>query len=37
VRERGIAAELPALAEAQPELIARHWGGAGDAERAFAA
>ncbi len=32
-----IAAEFPALAEAQPELIARHWSGAGDAERAFAA
>jgi hypothetical protein len=32
-----IAAEFAALAEAQPELIARHWSGAGDAERAFAA
>jgi tetratricopeptide (TPR) repeat protein len=32
-----IPAEFPALAEAQPELIARHWSGAGDAERAFAA
>jgi hypothetical protein len=32
-----IAAEFPALAEAQPELIARHWSGAGDAERSFAA
>jgi tetratricopeptide (TPR) repeat protein len=32
-----IAAEFPALAEAQPELIARHWSEAGDAERAFAA
>ena len=34
---QAIAAEFPALAEAQPELIARHWSGAGDAERAFAA
>ena len=34
---QSIAAEFPALAEAQPELIARHWSGAGDAERAFAA
>jgi tetratricopeptide (TPR) repeat protein len=32
-----IAAEFAALAEAQPELIARHWSGAGDAERAFLA
>ena len=32
-----IAAEFPALAEAQPELIARHWSEAGDVERAFAA
>jgi len=32
-----IAAEFAALAEAQPELIARHWSGAGDAERAFVA
>jgi tetratricopeptide (TPR) repeat protein len=32
-----IAAEFAALAEVQPELIARHWSGAGDAERAFAA
>jgi class 3 adenylate cyclase/tetratricopeptide (TPR) repeat protein len=32
-----IAAEFPALAEAQLELIARHWSEAGDAERAFAA
>ena len=32
-----IAAEFPALAEAQPELVARHWSRAGDAERAFAA
>jgi class 3 adenylate cyclase/tetratricopeptide (TPR) repeat protein len=32
-----ISAEFPALAEAQPELIARHWSEAGDAERAFAA
>jgi predicted ATPase len=32
-----IAAEFPALAEAQPELIARHWSEAGDAERAFMA
>jgi class 3 adenylate cyclase/tetratricopeptide (TPR) repeat protein len=32
-----IAAEFPALAEAQPELIARHWSEAGEAERAFAA
>jgi DNA-binding winged helix-turn-helix (wHTH) protein/tetratricopeptide (TPR) repeat protein len=32
-----IAAEFAALAEAQPELIARHWSGAGDAEHAFAA
>jgi class 3 adenylate cyclase len=31
-----IAAEFPALAEAQPEIIARHWSEAGDAERAFA-
>ena len=34
---QAIAAEFPALAEAQPELIARHWSGAGDPERAFAA
>ena len=34
---RAIAAEFPALAEAQPELIARHWSGACDPERAFAA
>jgi tetratricopeptide (TPR) repeat protein len=34
---QAIAAEFPALAAAQPELIARHWSGAGDAERAFAA
>ena len=32
-----IAAEFPALADAQPEVVARHWSGAGDAERAFAA
>jgi class 3 adenylate cyclase/tetratricopeptide (TPR) repeat protein len=32
-----IAAEFPALAEAQPELIARHWSETGDAERAYAA
>jgi class 3 adenylate cyclase/tetratricopeptide (TPR) repeat protein len=32
-----IAAEFPVLAEAQPELIARHWSEAGDVERAFAA
>jgi class 3 adenylate cyclase/tetratricopeptide (TPR) repeat protein len=32
-----IVTEFPALADAQPELIARHWSGAGDAERAFAA
>jgi tetratricopeptide (TPR) repeat protein len=32
-----IIAEFPALAEAQPELIARHWSEAGDAERAFVA
>jgi len=32
-----IAADFSALAESQPELIARHWSGAGDAERAFAA
>jgi tetratricopeptide (TPR) repeat protein len=32
-----IAAEFAALAQAQPELIARHWSGAGDAKRAFAA
>jgi tetratricopeptide (TPR) repeat protein len=32
-----IAGEFAALAEAQPELIARHWSGAGDAERAVAA
>jgi len=32
-----ITAEFPALAEAQPELIARHWSGAGGAERSFAA
>jgi hypothetical protein len=32
-----IAGEFPMLAEAQPELIARHWSGAGDAARAFAA
>jgi DNA-binding winged helix-turn-helix (wHTH) protein/tetratricopeptide (TPR) repeat protein len=32
-----IAAEFAALAEAQPELIARHWSEAGDAGRAFAA
>jgi predicted ATPase len=32
-----IAAEFPALAETQPEMIARHWSEAGDAERAFAA
>ena len=34
---QAIAAEFPALAEAKPELIARHWSEAGDAERAFAA
>jgi tetratricopeptide (TPR) repeat protein len=34
---QAIAAEFAALAEAQPELIARHWSRAGDAERAFAA
>ena len=33
---QAIAAEFPTLAEAQPEVIARHWSGAGDAERAFA-
>jgi DNA-binding winged helix-turn-helix (wHTH) protein/tetratricopeptide (TPR) repeat protein len=32
-----IAAEFPVLAEAQPELIARHWSEADDPERAFAA
>jgi class 3 adenylate cyclase/tetratricopeptide (TPR) repeat protein len=32
-----IAGEFPALAEAQPELTARHWSEAGDAARAFAA
>jgi class 3 adenylate cyclase/tetratricopeptide (TPR) repeat protein len=32
-----IAAEFPTLAETQPEMLARHWSGAGDAERAFAA
>ena len=33
---QAIAAESPTFAEAQPEVIARHWSGAGDAERAFA-
>jgi class 3 adenylate cyclase/tetratricopeptide (TPR) repeat protein len=37
VAAQTIVAEFPALAEAQPALIARHWSGAGDAERAFAA
>jgi class 3 adenylate cyclase/tetratricopeptide (TPR) repeat protein len=32
-----IAADFPTLAETQPEVIARHWSGAGNAERAFAA
>jgi predicted ATPase len=32
-----IASDFSALAESQPELIARHWSGAGDAERPFAA
>jgi class 3 adenylate cyclase/tetratricopeptide (TPR) repeat protein len=32
-----IAAEFPALAEAQPEVIARHWSEAGEAEPALAA
>jgi DNA-binding winged helix-turn-helix (wHTH) protein/tetratricopeptide (TPR) repeat protein len=32
-----ITAEFATLAEAQPQLIARHWSGAGDAERALAA
>ena len=32
---RTIADEFPALAEAQPEVIARHWSEAGDAEQGF--
>jgi DNA-binding winged helix-turn-helix (wHTH) protein/tetratricopeptide (TPR) repeat protein len=34
---QSIAVEFAALAEAQPEVIARHWSGAGDAGRAVAA
>jgi tetratricopeptide (TPR) repeat protein len=32
-----IAEKFPALAEAQPELVARHWTGAGEADPAIAA